>query len=142
MAFQRVLVPIDGSEGSKRALDLAMKLADSDANVHFDVLYVVPIPRLSDSMATDVQKITDMMKEDGKKILAEAIDYMGDAGEQAEALMSSSVNPAAEIIKMTEKNTYDMIIIGNRGLSGRKEYAGSVSYKVLHASKTPVLIAK
>ncbi|MFR5195727.1 MAG: universal stress protein [Eggerthella lenta] len=32
--------------------------------------------------------------------------------------------------------------MGNRGLSGLKEYMGSVSHKLLHASPIPVLIAK
>ncbi|MEG1197296.1 MAG: universal stress protein [Raoultibacter sp.] len=35
-----------------------------------------------------------------------------------------------------------MVIIGSRGLSGIKEHLGSMSYKILHGSTAPVLIAK
>mgnify|MGYP002231587539 CR=1 FL=1 len=61
---------------------------------------------------------------------------------RTETLLMTGVNPATEIIKLTEQRDYDMVVIGNRGLVGLKEYMGSVSHKLLHASPIPVLIAK
>ena len=54
----------------------------------------------------------------------------------------TGVSPATEIIRLVEQNDYDVIVIGNRGLNGIKEYMGSVSHKVLHGVQIPVLIAK
>ncbi len=142
MALQSILVPIDGSEGSNRALDLAVQLAETNPEAQIDILYVVPIPRLTDEESQDLKHIIDLMKADGEKILSDALSYIGDVAEQADELCLAGVNPAAEIIKLAQERNYDLIVIGNRGLSGRKEYAGSVSYKVLHGAPTSVLIAK
>ena len=142
MALSKILVPIDGSEGANRALDMAMRLADSNPNLQIDVLYVAPIPKLNEEMSVELAHIVDLMKEDGNKILSTALDYLGDVAEQADVICLAGTNPAAEIVKLLEKGGYDLVIMGNRGLSGRKEYTGSVSYKVLHAAPTPVLIAK
>ncbi len=142
MALSKILVPIDGSEGANRALDMAVRLADGNPNLQIDVLYVAPIPRLNEEMSAELAHIVDLMKEDGNKILSAALDYLGDVAEQADVVCLAGTNPAAEIVKLLEKGGYDLVIVGNRGLSGRKEYAGSVSYKVLHAAPTPVLVAK
>lgn len=142
MAFDKILVPVDGSDGSNRALEVAAELAALNPQAHFDVVHVVPIPNLNEEETHEFRKILDMMLDDGKQVLAEAVERMGSAADQADALIMSSVNPAGEIVKLAEERSYDLIVIGNRGLSGRKEYAGSVSYKVLHAAGTSVLIAK
>ena len=54
----------------------------------------------------------------------------------------TGTNPANEIVKLTKDRPCDLIVIGNRGLTGMKEYLGSVSHKVLHLVDIPVLIAK
>lgn len=142
MALESILVPIDGSEGSDRALDLAMELAATNPELQIDILYVVPIPPLTDEESLDLKHIIDMMKADGDKKLSDALEYIGDTAEQADVMCLAGVNPANEIIKLAQEREYDLIVIGSRGLSGRKEYAGSVSYKVLHGAPTSVLIAK
>ena len=57
-------------------------------------------------------------------------------------MLITGTNPATEIVKLIDQGDYDLVVIGNRGLSGMKEYMGSVSHKVLHGSSVPVLIAK
>ena len=142
MALENILVPIDGSDGSNRALDLAVQLAETNPEAQIDILYVVPIPPLTDEESQDLKHIIDLMKADGDKILSDALEYIGNTVEQADVLCLAGVNPASEIIKLAQTRDYDLIVIGSRGLSGRKEYAGSVSYKVLHGASTSVLIAK
>ena len=57
-------------------------------------------------------------------------------------LLLTGANPASEILRLADQREYDMIVIGNRGLSGLKEYTGSVSHKVLAGAKVPVLVVK
>ena len=142
MALSKILVPIDGSEGANCALDMAKTLAETNPEMQIDVLYVAPIPELSKSQEAELSHLVDLMKVDGNQILSSALDYLGDAAEQADAICVAGAKPAAEIVKLVEKDGYDMVVIGSRGLSGRKEYTGSVSYKVLHTAQVPVLIAK
>ena len=120
MAVDKMLVAFDESDGSKKALKTASELAAANPNAHIDLVYVVPIPMLNSDQMASFQSILDLMISDGEDLLAAAASDMGDA----------------------DQREYDMIVIGNRGLSGLKEYTGSVSHKVLAGAKVPVLVVK
>ncbi len=143
MATDKMLVAFDESEGSRRALKVAADLLAANANAHADVVYVVPIPLLDDNQMESFKDILDMMVSDGEDLLGEAMSSMGDdVSERVDSLLMTGTNPANEILKLLDQRDYDLVVIGNRGLSGLKEYTGSVSHKVLAGSKIPVLIAK
>ena len=143
MAVDKLLVAFDESEGSKRALRVASDLASVNPNAHIDLVYVVPIPLLNSDQMASFQNIVDMMISDGEDLLAAAVNDMGEGvAERTDSLLLTGTNPASEILRLAEQRVYDMIVIGNRGLSGLKEYTGSVSHKVLAGSKIPVLVVK
>ena len=140
MAVNKLLVAFDESEGADRALAMAASLAAVNPEAHVDVVYVVPIPLLDETQMANFKDILDMMISDGEDLLAEAEQKMGeDVAARTDSLLLTGTNPATEIVKLID---YDLLIVGNRGLSGLKEYMGSVSHKLLHASPIPVLIAK
>ena len=143
MAVNKLLVAFDESEGADRALAMAASLAAVNPEAHVDVVYVVPIPLLDETQMANFKDILDMMISDGEDLLAEAEQKMGeDVAARTDSLLLTGTNPATEIVKLIGQRDYDLLIVGNRGLSGRKEYMGSVSHKLLHASPIPVLIAK
>ena len=128
MAVNKLLVAFDESEGADRALAMAASLA---------------IPLLDETQMANFKDILDMMISDGEDLLAEAEQKMGeDVAARTDSLLLTGTNPATEIVKLIGQRDYDLLIVGNRGLSGLKEYMGSVSHKLLHASPIPVLIAK
>lgn len=143
MAMDKLLVAYDESEGGDRALAIAADLARVNPDAHVDIVYVIPIPLLDEAQMANFKEILDMMIEDGEEMVAQAQEKMGeDLQERVDSLLLTGTNPATEIVKLVDQRPYDLLIVGNRGLSGLKEYMGSVSHKVLHASKIPVLIAK
>lgn len=143
MAMDKLLVAYDESEGGDRALAIAADLARVNPNAHIDIVYVIPIPLLDEAQMANFKEILDMMIEDGEDLVAQAQEKMGEELEgRVDSLLLTGTNPATEIVKLVEQRQYDLLVIGNRGLSGLKEYMGSVSHKVLHASRVPVLIAK
>ena len=142
MALNNLLVAVDDSEGSRKAVDIAVDIATPNPDAHVDVAYVVNIPLLNESQSVNFKDILDMMMDDGKQLLEDVVAGMGDVADRAEALLLTGVSPATELVKLIEQRNYDLVIIGNRGLSGVQEYMGSVSHKVLHGSTVPVLIAK
>ena len=98
---------------------------------------------LDETQMANFKDILDMMISDGEDLLAEAEQKMGeDVAARTDSLLLTGTNPATEIVKLIGQRDYDLLIVGNRGLSGLKEYMGSVSHKLLHASPIPVLIAK
>ena len=143
MAVDKLLVAYDGSDGSRHALEMAASIARVNKNAHLELVYVVPIPLLNADQMAAFQSILDMMVSDGEDLLAAATDELADdVVERTDTLLVTGTNPASELLRLAEQRGYDLIVVGNRGLSGFKEYTGSVSHKVLAGSKIPVLVAK
>lgn len=143
MAVNKLLVAFDESEGAERALEMAASLAKTNPEAHVDIVYVVPIPLLDETQMANFKDILDMMISDGEDLLADAEQKMGDdVAARTDSLLLTGTNPATEIVKLIDQRSYDLLVVGNRGLSGLKEYMGSVSHKVVNGAKVPVLIAK
>lgn len=142
MALKKILAAYDGSELSGKALDLAIEIAEHDTEISLDIVNIVPIPLLNESQVSNLKDIIDMMMEDGKETLYAIDDKLTPLGDRANTLLLTGTAPATELLKMANSGEYDLIVLGNRGLSGIKEYMGSVSYKVFHGSDIPVLVAK
>lgn len=143
MALKNILIAYDNTAGAEKALGLAADMAAGNDETHLDLVYVVPIPLLDSAQQANFKDILDMMIAEGEQILNDAIDKLDDdVADRTDAMILKGVNPATEIIKMADQGDYDLLIIGSRGLSGMKEYLGSVSHKVLHSVDCPVLIAK
>lgn len=144
MSLQHILVAYDESDGSHEALLLAADLASQNPQMKVDIVYVVPIPLLDQKQEESFRDILDMMISDGEDLLADAIEKLGSPIDaQFDSLLLSGTSPATEILKLLEERPdYDLIIVGNRGLTGRREMMGSVSLKILNGAHIPVLIVK
>lgn len=87
----------------------------------------------------EVQKdrLTLRAPEDGK-----VLKLLAKQGEIVQAVVQIG-DPAQNIVQYSEEHPTDLIIIGNRGLSGLKKILlGSVSNYVLLRSQVPILIMK
>lgn len=142
MALKKILVAYDGSDLAEKALDLALDIAVPNTETAIDVVNVVPIPLLNETQAISFKEITDLMIEDGEDTLCKTHDKIEPLGDRANTLLLTGTAPASELLKLASTGHYDLIVLGNRGLSGLKEYMGSVSYKVFHGADIPVLVAK
>jgi nucleotide-binding universal stress UspA family protein len=141
--ISKILVPIDGSENSLRALNHGLFLS-SKLKSKITILYVIEVPpfiyiqsqKLINSVMIELEKeakdILDIGKNQAKKYDIEP-----------EVVFLEGNNIGSIIIDYDEKNNFDFIVIGSRG-KGKFKHAllGSVSHRVLHHSKNPVLIVK
>lgn len=140
--MQHILVPVDGSEPAKRALERAVYIA-RNCHSELTVLYVVDMNKEISSWEQvstggyipgelkekGYQILLDMMREIPKEIPAEAVVRIGD--------------PAKEIVAYTEEREFGLIVIGNRGFSQLKQIVlGSVSQYVLLRVTIPTLIVR
>jgi len=129
--MSKILVAVDGSEDSKKALRYAVQLSSKFK---------------ADSALLNVQQSTlfklkpDVTKDVGERILSEA------SNEAKGAKFDKKVefgNPAETIINVAEKGKYDLIVVGKRGLGAVKRFfLGSVSDDVSHHAKCSVLIVR
>jgi nucleotide-binding universal stress UspA family protein len=141
--ISKILVPIDGSENSLRALNHGLFLS-SKLKSKITILYVIEVPpfvyiqsqKLINSVMIALEKEAKDILNIGKN-LAKKYDI------EPGMVFLEGGNIGSIIIDYDEKNNFDFIVIGSRG-KGKFKHAllGSVSHRVLHHSKNPVLIVK
>jgi len=143
--FSRILVAVDGSPYAERALKYAIDLSEKYgakliiAHVIMRRFYAVT-PSEAGVLAT-----TTFVKEiqaEGKTIIDNAESMARVEGVNFESKLVRGV-PAEEIVKISESERTDLIVIGSRGLTEVRAFLlGSVSDKVSHHCKCPILIVK
>ncbi|WNC14628.1 universal stress protein [Brevibacillus brevis] len=141
MLCSKILVPYDGSALAKKALEKAVKLAQTDPAIEIVVAHVVTIPALPDPAVTVIQTLEEHIFKEGEAVLAEAKEALAGLPNRTEAILLEG-HPAPVILKLANESGSDLIIMGNRGLSGLREFLGSVSHSVVHHSPIPVLLVK
>lgn len=138
----RILVPVDGSAGSLKALDTAILLARS-SGATIDILYVSYF-----ASETDTANLVSWLPERLTRPVAPAVHHaLGTAEERVKRVVPYELhertgNPPREILRFAEEHD-EPIVIGGRGLS-RVEgfFLGSVSQEIMEKAKGTVLIVK
>lgn len=140
MIFSNILVPFDGSELSLKSLEKAVEMAKFDPNVKVIALYVVqlPIKRVPDSIYNPVKQA---ILDEAHTTIAVAKEKLAEISNQGESIVIEGA-PIRAILEQAHDRQCDLIIMGSRGLSGFKEFLGSVSHYISQNSKVPVLLMK
>jgi nucleotide-binding universal stress UspA family protein len=153
--FKNILVAVDGSEHSTRALNYALELAEKfDGKITLIHVYstVVPMGPSADTLSSPsltppasavmAAKIAEETKQRSKRILDEAERTVKERGISAEKVLKEG-DAVREIVALAQEEKFDLIVVGHRGLSKLKElFLGSVSEGVSHKAPCPVLIVK
>jgi nucleotide-binding universal stress UspA family protein len=142
--FSKILVAVDGSIFARQALDHAISLAKSYGS-KLTLMYVVHrrvyVAAEEAGFVTTAPEIHDM-EEAGKRILNESRDAVRSAGVEADTALVHGI-PADEVVRKAEAEGYDLIVVGSRGRTGIEAFLlGSVSDKITHHAKCPVLVVK
>ena len=137
--FQKILVPVDGSPYSEKALTRASELAqvfDSKIILVYVVEKSIPINLL------DRKEYLEILRKFGNKTLEKANIVLSKNGLSAKLLLKEG-NIFNEIEKVVKKEKCDLVIVGNKGLgSVARLLLGSVSNKISQSSSCSVLIVK
>lgn len=139
--YKKMLIPLDGSELAEVVFPYAKELAGrldlevillyvgSPARHGFAPMQQAYIERAADTVRRQSQEV---QKKSGIKPGGKAVEVHGETAEGY---------PADEILRYTDENKIDLILMATRGLSGIKRWVlGNVAEKVLRASKIPTLI--
>ncbi len=145
-----ILVPVDGSERSFKALDFASDLTLKDDSVIY-VLHVVPEHVMPDGLrqwaaAEHVQAPTGWIYEQAiaDYVLDAAVDRATEKGVTTTIHKVIETGDAANrIIEVAERHNSDMIVMGTRGLSDLQGlFMGSVAHKVSHMAGCTVVTVR
>ncbi len=135
----KILVPLDESQNSTRALKYAITLAKQTGRSIIG-LHVIPLYLVS-GVPRGFGVKSEMTKE-GKSIMKRAKQLAQKNNIQFEEKLVEGV-PGIKIVNFvrSKKTKIDLIVIGSssKGIS-KEKYFGSVSNYVLNKSKIPVLI--
>ncbi len=138
--IEKILVPVDGSENSKKGLKYACWFA-RQVGAAITVLYVVNVPYTGESAVLHVRTLIS----DGRIILESAKKIVDEEQcvQTRYYLRQSIGNPAHEIVKVAKEKGFSMIIMSATGHTALSHLLiGSVSDTVVHHAPCPVLIVR
>ncbi|MDY6790787.1 MAG: universal stress protein [Thermodesulfobacteriota bacterium] len=136
--FKRIIVAVDGSEHSNRALSCAKELAE---RFEASLWLVHAYPQTSDLRSYDqFEKLVARRKKEGQSILDQARKIIGEINSEINETLLEG--PEAEaILSVAEIQKIDLILMGTRGLGSFEGIlVGSVSQKVTYHSFCPVML--
>ncbi len=152
--FQKILVPIDGSEHSLKALEEAAQIAKMSSGkiTLINVYSVQPIMMPEPSApgysggpiftGADLARITEAAQKSGNRILQDGEHRISASGVQIEKMLVEG-HTVQEIVRAANEGKFDLIVIGARGISHIREMLlGSVTDGVLHHAHCAVLVIK
>jgi nucleotide-binding universal stress UspA family protein len=140
----RILIAIDGSEHSQKAVDFVVKHRELlGATRELTCVFVeTPVAlRMVGAFGAD-PGMPPIAPADPNVIAAPALKTLTDAGLQP-TLVVPEGDPALEIAQLAQDNRYDMVIVGSHGRGMfRRAVLGSVANKLISSSTVPVLVIR
>jgi nucleotide-binding universal stress UspA family protein len=137
--IKKILVPLDGSKNSVKALDMAISLS-SHYSASITAVYIFDLPASLEYAALDPvgqnlkKKIHQIMNLAKLRATRNHVPFK-------QIVKHGKIGP--DIINIAKKGKFDIIVIGKRGISSIGElFLGSISHYVVHHSKIPVIIVK
>lgn len=140
----KVMLAVDGSEGSARAATVAFEVSEMTKSKLF-IVHVIPTPVVKQfSLMSDTNADEVLAKYETKgKILLEG--YKGAAEEyklDVELILEKG-SPSERIIAQAKELEVDLVVIGSKGADGQlRSGVGSSAERVVFGSSTPVLVVK
>lgn len=148
--IEKVLVAVDGSEPSGRAVSFASELLRG-RDVEVTVLYVVEEPGyvgvwadglMSPEVIVTPPEIRKELESRAERVLEEARSAMEGKGLKVRTRVRWG-NPAAEIIDEARTGDHDLVVLGTHGHGALRGFLmGSVSDRVARHANCPVLLVR
>ena len=137
--YMNILVPLDGSEYSQKALLQACDLAKNYQS-NLILIYVVDKPRSLNLL--DRKEYLGILRKFGDKVLVKGRETAKKEGLDVTTIMKEG-NITNEIVKTAKIKNCNLIIVGNKGLGATARFfLGSVSNKLANSSPCSILIVK
>lgn len=141
----KILVPIDGSKNSMKAVKAAADIASSQRDDVYLMTVIPFIPGIDlEISAKEMDKLESSMKNRGEGIVKKAQKILSAKKIKSNAIVSSAVSAADEILDVAGKKKMNLIVIGSQGLGGAatRFFMGSVASKVVDHAPCSVYLVK
>ncbi len=148
MCMKKILIAYDGSDASKKAINLTMQCVDKDDEIL--LLTIIPAELIESSFTKMLLPTLDLgdlvrsgsFKERAMETISKAAKELEPQVKKVTPLVEAG-DPADEILMVAKKFDVDIIVLGYKGYGKEGRFLlGSVTDKVVrHASKS-VLVAR
>jgi len=141
LALRRILVPVDFTESSDRALDYAIELAAPfDASVFVMHAYEVPVYGFPDGAFIANGDVAARISTAAQKALDALVDSRKEKGVPLKALLRTGV-AWEETNHVADELAADLIVISTHGRRGlARALLGSVAENIIRTTPRPVLV--
>lgn len=136
-----ILLAVDGSAASERAMQVAAALRDS-LDVAFHVLHVVAISHWT---APAIMRDDQLQRfwDEGQKLLDEQLGKLADLGVQEPQHHLRMGRVCDEVLRLRDELNSDLIVVGNRGVNAfSRVLLGSDAEQIMRHSPCPILVVR
>jgi len=140
MPFERILVAIDGSEGSMRAFAVAIELAQVMRAPLTALAVEGPLP----AYAATIGEVDEVRQEKDAffgALAARITEQAKTAGVELEVEIKPG-HAAELIVRFAGDGGFDLVVVGHKGHFLQDYLLGSTADRVAHHSPCPVMIVK
>lgn len=151
LRFQRILVAVDGSQGARKASEIAVDLAEK-FNAQLYVLhafrgfpeYMTMFPSAPSPSGEAIEAYETYARKVALEVVGGTISMAEKRGVKAKAKTTETIGSAVEAITdYAAAEKIDLIVMGTRGMGGfKKMLLGSVSSGVVTHATCPVLVVR
>lgn len=146
--MKRILIPVDCSEFSERAVEQGKKMAKAFGS-EVVLMYVVALRPVNPRFRMDVSSIkiedTETVCEGStaKEMMEKYKESFGEMKDKVEIVIKHGII-ADEIIDAINNNDFDLVIMGSHGIGSAlyRSLLGSVTNKVIHHSLKPIMVIR
>lgn len=140
--MKKILLPFDGSDSSKRALNYVIATAKETPQTEIHLLQVVDPSQLATDESFWKAGSRERLLAEGERALQPAKDSLSAAGLSYHDTVAFG-SPGTEINAYANNNGCDSIVMGTRGLSAIASFViGSVAQRVMQSAEVPVTLVK
>lgn len=145
--YERILVPIDGSDTSQFGLQEAIRVAKL---AHARIRLIHVIDELSFALTVDAYsyhagELLDLMRKNGAKLVENAQNTVRAQGIEADTALYENLDRTVQQRVLDEAAAWkaDLIVIGTHGRRGaRRLVLGSSAEGILRGATVPVLLVR
>ena len=145
MSSSKILIPVDGSPASLRAVDFAIEMVSQNPGTSLVLLHAAHIPAIDATTASGLTA-TDWLQETVSQASAKALKDATGKCEGASVTfktLTRTGQTAETIAQVARAEDVKHIVMGTRGLGGIQGLLlGSVATQVIHLAEVPITLIK
>ncbi len=140
----KMLVAVDGSDHSQHAIEAVATLAKAMPSLEVVLVNVREAAALyGDLPSLSLEQIEDAQQKQQDQVLDAAAEHARACGLVVRSIQRAQGLPAPEIVRVAVECGARQIVLGTRGMGALGSlFMGSVTQRVVHLAKVPVLLVK